>query len=335
MGDDSAWVTHPWVANSIGKTHFGVFGGPMLDWPKLVAFVRLAEELGFDSYWTPDHPANIPDWGAALASLAVSTERIRLGVLASCVYYRSPVTVARQAADVDRLSGGRMILGLGVGDVAHEFTQFGMTMPPASERHAVLHEALQIIRGLWGETPFTFEGKHFRVNEANVRPSPVQQPRLPILIAGVGERFTFRRVAQYADASNFGAHPFTGGIATMDEVRRKLAVLDRHCADEGRTANSVLRSHVTMPLVLAGTLAAANAKVDQFPDWVANTTRRVGVMGTPEDATAYYRALLDTGINYVIVRIWQDDVETLRLLATEVMPALRASSLALAGGGHA
>ena len=107
---------HPWVAAGRGRIRFGVTQATWEtspDWDTRVAFVRAAEALGFDSYWAADHPTMQPDCFTTLAGLAGVTERMRLGTLVCCVYYRSPTLLARQAADVDRISGGRLVLGLG------------------------------------------------------------------------------------------------------------------------------------------------------------------------------------------------------------------------------
>src|SRR5262245_66231825 len=107
-------VSHPWVTEQARRVRFGVFNAPAADWPALLAWVRLTERLGFDSFWIQDHPMLAPiDCWTALAALAVATERLRLGSLVSCVAYRPPAVLARMAADVDRLSGGRLVLGLG------------------------------------------------------------------------------------------------------------------------------------------------------------------------------------------------------------------------------
>jgi alkanesulfonate monooxygenase SsuD/methylene tetrahydromethanopterin reductase-like flavin-dependent oxidoreductase (luciferase family) len=127
----SDWLVHPWVAEGARRVRFGVMAGPLNDWPRLSAFVARAEELGFDSYWAIDHPLRGADWATNLAALAVTTRSLRLGTLVACVYYRNPVLLARQAADVDRLSGGRFVLGLGIGHVEREFARMGISFPAA------------------------------------------------------------------------------------------------------------------------------------------------------------------------------------------------------------
>jgi alkanesulfonate monooxygenase SsuD/methylene tetrahydromethanopterin reductase-like flavin-dependent oxidoreductase (luciferase family) len=204
METSSEWLVHPWVTEGAGRVRFGVMGGPLNDWHRLSAFVALAEELGFDSYWTIDHPLRGADWATNLAALAVTTRRLRLGTLVACIYYRNPVLLARQAADVDRLSGGRFVLGLGIGHVEMEFARMGIPFLAPKVRQAALAEVIRIVHGVWGAEPFSATGEHFRVDGATVRPGPVQQPRVALLIAGGGEKVTLLQVAQWADASNFG-----------------------------------------------------------------------------------------------------------------------------------
>jgi alkanesulfonate monooxygenase SsuD/methylene tetrahydromethanopterin reductase-like flavin-dependent oxidoreductase (luciferase family) len=324
----STTFQHPWVAEGAHQIRFGIAWGaqdPTSSWTETRDFVQMVEGLGFDSYWTIDHPSAPPsgaDCWTTLAVLAASTRTIRLGPLVSCVYYRNPMVLARMAADVDRLSGGRLILGLGIGDNEPEFERLGIPLPPASTRQQVLDETIQIVRGVWGGEPFTFEGRHFRVSDAYIRPGPIQEPYVPLLIAGGGERGTLPRVARYADASNFGSHRNIGSAFTMDDVTRKLDVLRLRCEEQDRPFDSVLRTHTTMPLVLAETDAALQAKLAAVPQSRRDGFAPSTVAGTPREVLPYYRALIDVGLRYFITFIYPKDVETVRLLAEQVVPEL-------------
>ena len=328
--------THPWVAEGERRIRFGIAWGaqdPSSTWTETRDFVQMVEGLGFDSYWAIDHPSapvSGADCWTTLAVLATSTRTIRLGPLVSCVYYRHPVVLARMAADVDRLSDGRLVLGLGIGDNEPEFDRLGIPLPPASERQQVLDETIQIVRGVWGAEPFTFEGRHFRVSEGYVRPGPAQQPYVPLLIAGGGERGTLPRVARHADASNFGAHRNIGGAFTMDDVVRKLDVLRSRCEEHGRPYDSVLRTHTTMPLFLAETDAALEAKLASVPQMARERFAPSTVAGTPRDAVSYFRTLVEAGLRYFITFIYPKDAETVRLLAEQVVPEVVAIGVAAA-----
>jgi alkanesulfonate monooxygenase SsuD/methylene tetrahydromethanopterin reductase-like flavin-dependent oxidoreductase (luciferase family) len=199
-----------------------------------VQIAQLAEALGIDSYLLPDHPTIGYECWTALAAVAMATNRIRLGTLTSCIYYRNPVLLARAASDVDRISNGRLVLAIGIGDVESEFVAFGIPWRSVHERQQALEETVHILRGLWSEQPFTYQGAHFQVKEANGAPGPLQQPHVPLIIAGGGERVTLRQVAQHADASNFAASTLAGSAFTLEDVQRKYAVLRQHCAEIGR-----------------------------------------------------------------------------------------------------
>jgi alkanesulfonate monooxygenase SsuD/methylene tetrahydromethanopterin reductase-like flavin-dependent oxidoreductase (luciferase family) len=308
------------------EIRFGVFGGPFGDWPRLRAFVQDAEALGADSYWIPDHPLNSqdgPDWAVTLAALAVSTERIRLGALVVCPYYRSAVVLARQAADIDRLSSGRLVLGLGLGDAENEFAQMAIPFPRVAVRLAYLRETVEVLRALWSGEPCTYEGHYIEVRDATLSALPVQHPHIPLLIAGGGEQGTLPMVAELADMANLGAYKAAGGAATIGDVRRKLAVLDERCRQLGRSPDSILRSHVALRSLLAPTRRAVEAKAAALSPGLREQYRiAYGLMATPDEAVAIYQELIDAGMRTFILRIWEDDAETVRLFAEGVLPRL-------------
>jgi alkanesulfonate monooxygenase SsuD/methylene tetrahydromethanopterin reductase-like flavin-dependent oxidoreductase (luciferase family) len=320
----TGWSVHPWVAEGQRGIRFGVCLGPRSDWPRLLAFAETAERAGLDSYWALDHPMGGTDCWTLLAALAVRTEHLRLGTLVDCVCYRSPAMLARLAADVDRLSGGRLVLGLGIGDAAGEFAQMGLTYPDAPTRQRALEETVRIVLGLWSGAPTTLRGDHARVEGAVLGAGPVQRPRIPLLIAGGGERVTLRQVARYADASNFGAHEVIGRAYGAADVARKLAALRRHCEELGRPYDGVLRTHLTMPLVLAESAAEVERKLTAALPGDGRARYRTSTLAaTPDAAVAYYRVLADAGLQYFVATVLGDDRETVRLLGEEVMPRAR------------
>lgn len=297
---------HPWAALGSKEVRAGVcFIDPCADWPRYHACAQAAEELNFDSLWVPDHPAIATDCWITLTALAVTTRRIRLGSLVSCVYYRNPVLLARQAADVDRFSQGRLILGLGIGDLPFEFTRLGLPFPGIRERRETLEKVIQSVCEAWENLPL----------------GPTQQPHIPLLIAGAGDR-TLRQVAQYADASNFGPHGDTGGVTHFEDVVSKCHLLDTHCSTVGREQQSVLRTHVTLPLVLGESSDAIAAKQEAAPPPLRNRFAAGTLAVTPQEAVTYYQNLIKAGLRYFILGLWPGDIDTMRLFNQQVMPFL-------------
>jgi alkanesulfonate monooxygenase SsuD/methylene tetrahydromethanopterin reductase-like flavin-dependent oxidoreductase (luciferase family) len=314
---------HPWVAAVRGGIRFGIAYGPRTDWAETAAFVREVEALGFDSYWTMDHPVSGFDAWSTLAALAAVTTRLRIGPLVSCVFYRSPAQLARLAADVDRISEGRLVLGLGGGNHAQEFAKLDLAFPNAPARLSAVAETVRTVQGLWG-TPFACESESGREAPSRLRPGPIQQPHVPVLIAGGGEQVTLRQVAAFGDASNFSPHAGAGSAFGPVDVRRKLAALHRHCLELGRPDEAILRTHVAVPVVLAETTARLEQKLSAIPERVRRGYATSTLAGRPDEAVAYYRELAGAGLTYFIAGIYGDDRETVRLLAERVAPVLGA-----------
>ncbi len=313
---------HPWVAEGQRRSRFAIVSVFLSEWKEILGFAQRAERLGFDAYWANDHPNRSMDTWTLLTALAMATERMRLISLVSCVYYRSPMLIARQAADVDRISEGRLVLGVGIGDDVPEFNQMCLPFPPVRQRQEAMEEALSVIQGLWREETFSLEGKYFRYDQARLSPKPVQQPHVPVLIGGGGEKVTLRQVAQFADVSNFSPHEWSGSAFELSDVQRKYEALRAHCQAVGRPYGSVLRSHYTPLLTLAENEEQLRRKQAEarIPD---RQLRSVPVFATPEGAVAHYQALADAGVQYFMATINGRDEETVRLLAEAVVPAVK------------
>lgn len=323
---------HPWVASLRGRAGFALQAVARPEAPdpggQLVEAGRQADRYGFDAFFLGDHPAWAPEVWIHLAVIAASTERVRLGQMVAAVPYRTPLMTARLQSDLDHRSGGRSILGLGIGWNAadyglggNEFDRMGISYPPVRERQDALEEAVAIVRGLWGPEPFTFEGEHFRTAPANV-PAPAQAGGPPLLIAGSGKR-TLAQVARLADACNFGPGP-AGNVDTPDDARARLALLDAACAEVGRPPGDILRSHFTHWLVMAQSRAAVESKVRAyFPGGLDAFWGAYLVAGTPDDVRAYYQGFADAGIGYFDVQTLDPrDEETIALLAHRVAPEI-------------
>lgn len=335
------WQPHPWVTEGDGRLRVGIgvstAAGPP-DWPAVHRLVTALDEIAVDSFWQPDHPAFTHDCWLMLAAIATHTRRLRLGPIVSCAGYRPPALLARQATDLDRLSGGRAVLGLGAGWVEIEYPLMGLPFPSLRDRYQVLRETVEVVDGLWTsrpvmsrapvdgaievesglwvKQPFTYTGQFTQFDRAYQFPSPVQQPRVPVLIGGSGERVTLRLVARYADMANLDDK----ATRTPEEVASRLAALRRHCADLGRPYDTVLVSYFLNGVLLAPTAERLAEKVEVLPAWYQGATRNS--LTTPAMIETL-RPILAAGIRYLVFNLtmW-DDIETARLLVEEVAPAL-------------
>lgn len=313
-----------WVEDRRDRVTFGLQAVPAPRSPRpghqVVEAALLAEELGLDAFYVPDHPAWAPEAWVHLAAIAMVTERVRLGTVVTSILYRTPAQLARLAADTDQLSDGRLVLGLGIGWDREEFDRLDVSMPPVPERQRLLAAAIQTIRAVW-------RGEPDSANHPFLLPKQPGGP--PLMIAGSGKRVTLRQVAEFADACNFGPSETTGGVRTPDQVRETLEVLRRHCDDVGRSMADILPTHFTSWLFLAETEVAAQAKLARYyPDGLTEVQRFTRVATTSEGAIAYYQALADAGIRHFVIQS-QDatDHETYRLLGRDVAPYVRVPSI--------
>jgi alkanesulfonate monooxygenase SsuD/methylene tetrahydromethanopterin reductase-like flavin-dependent oxidoreductase (luciferase family) len=326
-------LVHPWVAARRDRITFALQVDTRSEDPapgrSVLAAGRRAEELGFDAFFTGDHPSWQSEVWLHMAALAGTTERIGLGPMVTSVLYRPPVLTARLAADLDHLSNGRLVLGLGIGwDAAalgwgtNEFDRMGLPFPSTRERQEALAEAIAVIRGVWGPEPFSFHGSHFTAKDVQVVPPP-KQGVPPIVIAGAGAR-TLRQVAELADACNIGP-VVTGGVDTVEQASSRLDLLRRYCDEVGRPYENILRSHFTIWLILAEDEASVQRKVDRyFPDGLDSIWQQCVIAGTPEQVVPYYQSFADAGMQYFIAQVLDArDEETFRLLAQEVMPRIQ------------
>lgn len=263
-------------------------------WADVLEITRHAEATGWDGVYVMDHfMGNVGAPGAvetptlegtaALAALAVATERLRLGTLVLGNTYRHPAVVANWAATVDQMSGGRVLLGVGAGWQENEHEQYGIPLPPPSELITRFEEACHVWNGLLREPMTTFVGEHYQLTDAICEPKPLQSP-LPLLIGGKGDRM-MGVVARHADEWNMW------GLA--DAIAERSRVLDQRCEANGRDPAEIKRSAQALFL-----LTDDRAKADAFVNGAAG---RPAVAGTTDDVAAAVSAWQDVGLDEVIV----------------------------------
>jgi F420-dependent oxidoreductase-like protein len=212
---------------------FAVWPRPNQLWSEALELAIHAEATGWDGVWFADHfMPNTADaagdtlecW-AVLAALAAQVPRVRLGSLVCGNTYRHPAVLAKHAATVDVISGGRLVLGIGAGWQENEHHKYGIGFFDVRERLARLDEACAVIKALTTEERATFSGRYYTLDDAPLEPKPVQDP-LPLLVGGGGEKVTMRIAARHADEWNTWGNP--------DVLAHKVGVLRRHCSELGR-----------------------------------------------------------------------------------------------------
>jgi alkanesulfonate monooxygenase SsuD/methylene tetrahydromethanopterin reductase-like flavin-dependent oxidoreductase (luciferase family) len=283
------------------------------------------EELGIRSLWLYDHlygPGfpEIPSmeaWTLATALLA-RTERLRVGHMVLCNQFRHPVVLAKMATTLDQISGGRLELGLGSGSIEDEHSRTGLEWGTFAARSAKLGETLEILTQAFAEQRIDFAGSHYTVRDMPIVPGPVQQPRPPIIVGGVGEKYTLPLVARYADVWNVPTY-------ALGDLEHKVSVLRSLCADIGRDPDSIVLS---IEAVMG--LAPDDASLPKVRDV---TERRFGIpafglhegglVGTPPAIVDRIRELRALGFGQIVVFTHdRASNETLELFASTVLPEL-------------
>ena len=302
-----------------------------------------AERLGFDSVWVSDHFfTTLERYGggperygsleplATLASLAPLTERVRLGTLVLSAGFRHPAVLAKSATAIDRLSGGRLELGMGAGWFDQEYEAFGYEFGTVGERFELLEETLAYLGGLFGPEPASFEGRRFELREAYNHPRPVQEPRPPLLVGGKGGPRLLRIAARHADGWN------TVWRWTPEDYAARAAAAREACEREGRDP-----AGFRLTLGLFTVVGEDEADVarryeligERLPDRVVDSTpldelRLDGLVGTPEQVLERIGALASLGVSELIVclaPVWfaLPDPSMLDVFAEVVLPATR------------
>jgi alkanesulfonate monooxygenase SsuD/methylene tetrahydromethanopterin reductase-like flavin-dependent oxidoreductase (luciferase family) len=213
-----------------------------MSWDELVGRVQFAEELGFDGAWGFDHlqpmygdgPGEVFEGMTTLAALSGLTSRIRLGLLVTGVTYRHPSVFATEAVTIDHASHGRLELSLGAAWFDKEHDELGIPFPSTTERFDLLEDALEIVTRLFTGDVVSYRGRRVSLRDAQLRPTPVQQPHPPIWIGGSGPRRTLPLVAKYADVWH--------AWGTPNSLRDTNLRLDELAAEAGRDSASILRA---------------------------------------------------------------------------------------------
>lgn len=274
-------------------------------------------EPHFASVWVADHffpwmasldqRLDVYEAWTTIAYLLGRYQKMHLGSIVLSQGYRPPALLAKSAATLQELSGGRFILGIGAGWKENEYLAYGYDYPPPATRIAQLEEAVHVIRAMWTQSSPSFHGKYYNVEAAYCTPKP--DPMIPILIGGGGRKLTLRVVAKLADWWNF-----PGG--TLENYTGLLDTLREHCEAVGRDYNTIVKTwgHECLAVAHTHEQAEALARASQF--WNENA-----IYGTPDEVAAKLQGFVDLGVQHFILRFADfPNPDGALLFAREVMP---------------
>jgi alkanesulfonate monooxygenase SsuD/methylene tetrahydromethanopterin reductase-like flavin-dependent oxidoreductase (luciferase family) len=298
------------------QLRFSVLVLPNVSWPEFLRRCKHVEELGFDGLGLADH---LTDWAGGkgpwfelwtqLAAVAQATNRIRLATLVAQIPLRNPAYFAQQALTADHISGGRLDVGLGIGlEIDPSYRMMGIENWTAKERVARFGEYVEVVDKLLREEDVTFQGRFYRTEAAALRPRPVQAPRPPIMIAGMGP-LMLGHVARHADIWNSMSFAKTFE-AQLDDTRQRVAAMDAKCAAIGRDPGTLRRSY----LMFDPTARSSGGRIKYYES--EETFRRMAgqviALGIPELAL-YYPML-------------PEQVPMFEHIARNVLPAMKAAA---------
>lgn len=274
---------------------FSIWPSPANSFQEILELTQHCERTGWDGVYFADHfmpnaadptpqDGDMLECWSVLAALAATVPRLRLAPLVTSVTYRHPAVLANIAAAVDRISGGRLLLGIGAGWQLNEHAAYGLELGSVRERIDRFEEATQVLIGLLRDKRTTFEGTHFALRDAPNQPAPVQE-RLPIMIGASGEKRMMRLAACYADEWN--------AWTTPEVLTHKVGVLHRHCEDLGRDPAEV------------GVSTQALLFLSTDESWLASKrdtdAGRAAVVGTPSEVVDVIGRYQEAGADEFIV----------------------------------
>jgi F420-dependent oxidoreductase-like protein len=312
----------------LGNMELRVFTEPQqgASYDQLLAVARRAEDAGYGAFFRSDHYLKMGDvsgdpgptdaW-TTLAGLARDTSRIRLGTMMTAATFRLPGPLAITVAQVDAMSGGRVEFGVGTGWFEAEHQAYGIPFPPLAERFDRLEEQLAVITGLW-QTPagktFDFPGKHYTLVNSPALPKPVQSPRPPVLLGGMGAKRTPRLAARYADEFNLPFVSVDDTVTQFGRVRAACAAIGRDPAD--------LRWSNALVLCCGRTDAEVRRRADAIGR-DADELRENGLAGSPAEIVDKIGRYAGVGTQRIYLQVLDlADLDHLDLVAAEVMPTV-------------
>jgi alkanesulfonate monooxygenase SsuD/methylene tetrahydromethanopterin reductase-like flavin-dependent oxidoreductase (luciferase family) len=255
----------------------------------------------FTTLWLEDHmqvaAVDALESLSTLSYLAAAYPQFTVGTLVLSQSYRNPALLAKMLANLQHLTAGRVIFGIGAGWKEDEYHSYGYPFPPLKTRMEQLEEAVQLMRAMWSQQPATFAGKHYSIYEAYCAPLP--SPAIPILIGGGGEQRTLALVARYADWWNFNSVP-------VAEYARKVAILKQHCERVGREFAEIKLTYL------------CTLSTSEDPTQVQRNPSKHFIAGNAAEVTRELERFQAVGVTHFMFRI--PTLATLEHFVTHVAP---------------
>jgi F420-dependent oxidoreductase-like protein len=299
-------------------------------WEQWKALAAACEKHGFEGLFRSDHYVSVfdrPERGSldawtTLGALAAITSRIRLGTLVSPATFRHPSVLAKSAATVDHVSGGRVELGIGAGWQESEHRAYGFPFPALRTRMDVMAEQIEIVARSFADEAFSFHGEHYEIEDLDARPEPAQRPRPPMIVGGSGGARSLALAARWADEYNtFGA--------SVDELRRRRDAFAEAWKSAGRDPGAFRFSAMVTILVgadeseLRDRVAKLAEWQGQAPDEVLESLHTRGVAGTVDEAAERLREFEAAGAQRVMLQhLLHEDIDAVELIGRELIPRL-------------
>jgi F420-dependent oxidoreductase-like protein len=303
-----------------------------VSWDDWLALAEACEENGVEAMYRSDHylsAVGAGDLGSLdawtqIAALGARTERVRIGTLVSPATFRHPAVLAKVVVTADHASGGRVELGMGAGWLEDEHRAYGLEFPDLRTRLERFAEQVEIVHRLLTQERTTFAGRHYRLEDCECLPKPLQRPRPPLIVGGSARRGTLEPAVRFADEYN----TIFASVAEVPERRRKL---DEACERAGRDPSTIRFSLMTGFAVGADRAEArermrrrlARARSDEDPD-EALERKRDWIVGTVDEAVEKLRAYEDAGLDGVMLQhLDHTDLDAVALIGRELAPAVR------------
>jgi F420-dependent oxidoreductase-like protein len=296
-------------------------------WPQWQALASACEANGIGTLFRSDHYLNLdgqhPERGAldalgTVIALAAQTTTLRLGTMVSPATFRHPSVVAKLITTADHVSGGRVELGLGAGWHEREHAAYGFAYPDLKTRMEMLEEQLQVLLGHWADEPFSLNGKHYRLEQLDAQPKPLQRPHPPLLMGGSAGPMAARLAASYADEYNTA-------FASVVDVRERSEKIRRACEAAGREP---IPFSVMGPVIVGRDEADLRARAERTAafrgldaETLLSDPPEGFIVGTLEQVAERLREYEQAGASRVLCQHNpHDDLEFIALLATELAP---------------